>query len=170
VLLKRILRLAGLMRDTDLRGQLLNKADGVWESLLRRRIKDGPAHELWDQVSDVYPQLTNRTDAPSWYYTERVVECILEASEVVSRSSLRNDRLGGLARDLLNEAENLFDQEQLAGSSSGGPPLRDLLYRVRIKLGRARDIIDDRPGTAVVLVSNVLEDLERLAAARSDVG
>ncbi|GAA1828200.1 SCO2524 family protein [Luedemannella flava] len=169
VLLKRVLQVANLMSDTDLRGQLLTKADAIWENLLERRIHDGPAHDLWDQVSHVYPQIDLEASSPSWYYTERVVECVLEASTVINAATLRNERLAARARDLLNEAEQLFDREQLAGSDSSGPPLRDLLYRVRVKLERVREIIDERPGTAFSLVITVLEDLDRLAAARSNV-
>jgi hypothetical protein len=170
VLLKRLLHMASLMRDTELRGQLLDKADAVWESVLQRRIKDGPAEDLWDDVAAIYPQVGVKSAAPSWYYTERVVECVLAAARVISESSLYNERLAVQARHLLSEAEQLFDQEQLAGSPSGGPPLRDLLYRVRIKLERAREVIDERPGTAQALVNTVLEDLDRLAAARASVG
>ncbi len=169
LLLKRTIRLAGLMRDTELRGQLLAQADVVWDHLLQRRIKDGPAHNLWDQVSDVYEQVTDRADGPSWYFTERVVECVVAAASVVSDSTLKSDRLTAYARDLLNEAEHLFDQELLSGSGSAGPSVRDLLRSVRANLRRAQQIIDDRPGTAAVLATAVLRDLDHLAAAHPDV-
>ncbi len=169
LLMKRTIRLAGLIRDTELRGRLLSQADAVWDHLVQRRLKDGPAHNLWDQAGDVFDQVGDRDDSPSWYYTERVVECVVAAAQVVNDSTLKSDRLTTYARDLLNEAEHLFDQELLSGSGTAGPPMRDLLQTVRANLRRAREIIDDRPGTAVVLASEVLRDLDHLAAARADL-
>jgi hypothetical protein len=46
--------------------------------------------------------------------------------------------------------------------------MRDTLQRVQASLQRAREIIDDRPGTASVLASEVLRDLDRLNVARRD--
>lgn len=170
VLLKRLLNLAALISDTDLRGQLLNRADAVWENLVQRRIRDGAAHDLWDQVAQVYPQVDLQVQAPSWYYTERIIECLLAAADVVTTASLRNDGLTVQARNMLNEAEQLFDREQLAGSGGGAMPLRENLYRVRVNLERAREIIETQPATAQALISTVLQDLDKLAAARSNVG
>jgi hypothetical protein len=170
VLLKRLLNLAALITDTDLRGQLMNKADTVWDNLVQRRIKGGAAHDLWDQVSQAYPQVKLEVQAPSWYYTERIIECLLAAADVVTTASLRNERLTLQARNMLNEAEQLFDREQLAGSGGGAAPLRENLYRVRVNLERAREIIDIQPATAQALIAGVLQDLDKLAAARSNVG
>ena len=47
--------------------------------------------------------------------------------------------------------------------------MRSTLQSARATLRRAREIVADHPGTAFVLVSEVLRDLDRLAAARSDL-
>jgi hypothetical protein len=78
-------------------------------------------------------------------------------------------RLSEYASDLLAEAEHLFDQELLGGSSEAGPAIRAQTDTLRQKLARARRIQRDRPGSAAVLVSEVLSALDGLAAAREDV-
>jgi hypothetical protein len=169
LLFKRTVLLAGLMRDTGLRGQLLTQADAVWDHLLRRSIKDGPARNLWDQVGDVFGGVDSHADSPSWYYTERVVECVVAAASVLYSSTLKSDRLTAYARELVNEADHLFDQELLGGWDTAGPAVRDVIQKVQANLRRAREIIDDRPGTAAVLANTALQDLDSLAVARQDV-
>jgi len=168
LLLKRTVRIAGLMRDTDLRSVLLELADAIWDHLLRRRITNEPGMDLWDQPENVF-DVTPSTEGPSWYYARRVVECLVTASEVVTSPPLRTQRLGGLAADLLSEADHRFDQELLRGSTEAGPAMREAIQGARAKLHRARSIIDDYPGSAFVLVSEALLELDRLAAARSDL-
>jgi hypothetical protein len=46
--------------------------------------------------------------------------------------------------------------------------MRAVLQGVRANLRRAWEILDERPGSAMVLASEVLRDLERLASARQD--
>ncbi|MGQ0777410.1 MAG: hypothetical protein ACT4NY_23865 [Pseudonocardiales bacterium] len=74
-----------------------------------------------------------------------------------------------MAIDLLNEADHLFDRELLNWSEKSGPSMERTLLAVRANLRRAREILHDRPGSATVLASEVLRDLDRLAAARQDV-
>ncbi|WP_431913341.1 SCO2524 family protein [Micromonospora carbonacea] len=169
LLLKRMLGLAGLMRDPGLRGELLRQADEVWDHLSRRRISDGPARNLWDQVVNVYPFVDDRHDLPSWRYTERVVECLVAAARLTGGPPLRSERLVAYGEDLLLEAEHLFSQELLNGADTAGPAIRQHLQAVQAGLDRARRIIDTRPGTAAALATRVLQELDRLAAARRDV-
>ncbi len=169
LLLKRTVRIAGLMRDTELRGALLGLADAVWDHLQRRQISREPGTALWDQPGNAFAQIPLGSDNPSWYYTRRVVECLVTAAEVVSSPPLQNERLAELAGDLLSEADHRFDQELLRGSTEAGPAMREALQSARATLRRAREIMPDHPGTAFVLVSEVLRDLDRLAAARSDL-
>lgn len=169
LLLKRAVGVAGLLGDTDLRGRLLGLADTVWDHLLLRRLTDGPGRDLWDQPAAAFDQIDVRHELPSWYHTERVVECLVAAAKVVSRAPLRSTRLSELAVDLLNEADHLFDRELLSWSGEIGPSVRVTLQTVRVNLRRAREILNDRPGSAGVLAVEVLRDLDRLAAARQDV-
>jgi hypothetical protein len=165
VLLKRTLEITRLVRDTDLRGRLLTLADNVWDHLLSRRLKDGLGQDLWDQPSDAYPQLSIRHEQQSWYLTERVVECLVEAANLVAHAPVHSTQLTDLATALLREADHLFDRELLSGSEVG---LRGVLQGIRAKLRRAWEIKDERPGSAMGLASEVLRELEGLAAARQD--
>ncbi|MGB6165034.1 MAG: SCO2524 family protein [Pseudonocardiaceae bacterium] len=168
LLLKRTSAIAGLVGDPDLRGALLKLADTLWEHLLLRQLKDGPGEDLWDQPGDAFDQLTTRHKLPSWYHTERVVECLVTAARVVDRAPLHSTQLTGIATDLLYEAEHLFDRELLKGSGEAGPAMRAVMQKVRANLRRAQEILNDRPGSAAGLVQEVLRDLERLAVARQD--
>jgi hypothetical protein len=169
LLLKRAIRIAELVRDADLRGRFLTLADDVWDHLLKRRLHDGLGQDLWDQPSEVFDEVSVRYELQSWYYTERVVECLVAAANMLSRAPLCSPRLAGLATDLLNEADYLYDRELLNWSGEAGPSMRTTLQAVRVNLQRAWDILHERPGSAMVLASEVLRDLDRLAAARQDV-
>jgi hypothetical protein len=125
--------------------------------------------DLWDQPNNVFEQLPASADGPSWYYARRVVECLVTASQVVTSPPLRTQRLADTASDMLSEADHRFDQELLRGSTEAGLAMRDAVQGARAKLNRARSIIEDYPGSAVALVSEALLDLDRLAAARSDL-
>jgi hypothetical protein len=168
LLLKRTVRMVGLMRDTELRGQLLNLADSVWEHLLDRRIIGQPGLDLWDQPGNVFNQIPRGTDSPSWYYTRRVVECLVTAADVVSSPPIRNEQLGELVEALLSEADYRFDRELLRGSTEAGPAMRSKLDSVRANLRRASEIKAVYPGTAYTLAGDVLRELDQLSAARSD--
>jgi hypothetical protein len=166
--LKRTLAIAGLVRDTELRGDLLTLADDVWDHLLLRRIKDGPAKDLWDQPNDAYPQVSIRHEQQSWYFTQRVVDCLVAAANVIDRAPVHSRSLTDLAVDLLHEADHLYDRELLSGSDEAGPAMRGILQGMRAKLRRAWDIKDERPGSAMGLASEVLRELDGLASARQD--
>lgn len=169
LLLKRAIRIAELLHDTDLRGRYLTLADEVWDHLLIRRLQDGPGRDLWDQPSDVFGEVSIRYELHSWYYTVRVVECLVAAANMVSRAPLRSTHLADFASELLSEADHLFDRELLNSSGEAGPSMRSTLQAVRANLRRAREILYDRPGSAMVLASEVLRELDQLAAARQDV-
>jgi hypothetical protein len=98
-----------------------------------------------------------------------VVECLVLAANLLRRSPLRSEPLSELAGELLNEADHLFDRELMGGGGDAGPALRHALQNARASLRRARQLLSDRPGTAYVLASDVLRELDRLAAARQNV-
>jgi hypothetical protein len=167
ILLKRTVALATMARSTELRDNVLRLADDVWEHLEQRRMQSDPGRNLWDQPSHRFPGVEPHK-RQSWYYTERIVECLVAAAELVDSAPLRSDRLTDYALDLVNEAEHLYDNELLNGSSEAGPAMSDKLQRVQASLVRARELLRERPGTAAVLASEVLRDLDGLNVARRD--
>ncbi|GAA4683657.1 SCO2524 family protein [Phytohabitans rumicis] len=168
LLLKRMLRIAQMMHDSERRGELLRQSDMIWDHLLERRLKDDTGY-LWDQPAGAYPQLPMRDEHPSWYYTERVVESLVTAAKLVSSPPLQSPRVSAHADDMLYEAEHLYDQELLGGAGEAGPAMRKALQGMRLTLERARRIRHTRPATAVALISEVLRELDQLTAARRDV-
>jgi hypothetical protein len=168
LLLKRTMRLAGLLSDTASRRRMLALADQIWQHLTQRKLKSGDAEQLWDQPHDAFPEYDTRYDQPSWYITKRVTDCLVTASDVISRPPLRSDLLAEIANHQLTEAEHIFDQELLHGSSASGPAMLRELQELRAKLNRAREVLDERPGTAIALASEILVRLAGFTAARSD--
>ena len=69
---------------------------------------------------------------------------------------------------LIAEAEQRFDEELLRGTDDAGARLRGMFQVVGAKLRRARELLEDRPGTAGVLASDVLRELDTIDAARQD--
>ncbi len=169
LLLKRVVRVAGLINDIELRSTLLDLADEVWDHVAQRKLRGGTARDLWDQPGLVFDTVTVRYQEPTWHHTVRVVESLVFAAELANTHPLRSEQLTTFAQDLLAEAEHLFDQEQLAGSTQAGPAMRDSLEAVRQRLHRARDIAADRPGSATAVLLTVLAELDQFAAARSDL-
>jgi len=104
---------------------------------------------------------------PSWYFTERVVECLVQTSTVLSAPPLRSNVLIDIAMDVLNEADHLYDHELLNGSPET-PQLRSDLKRLDSTLIRARNIVHDRPASSIALANTVLRELDLLIAARQD--
>lgn len=169
LLLKRSVRIASLINDIELRGQLLELVDDVWDHVAARRLKEGSGKDLWDQPGDVFGSLSTHFTEPSWHHTVRVVESLVFAANMADTHPLRSESLAGLTQDLLAEAEHLFDQELLAGSTEAGRAMRDKIESVRQRLRRVREIMSDRPGSASSLLLSVLRELDDLAAARHDV-
>jgi hypothetical protein len=166
LLLKRTVRIAELLNDIDLRSEIVDLADLIWIHINERRLRSGPGKDLWDEPFGAYGEGAARGPA-SWHHTVRVVESLVIAANLVSSHPLRSERLVDLAHDLLGEADHLFDQEQFAGATHGGPSLQAKLEILRTTLDRGRAILLDRPGTAVVLASEVLRELDKLAVARA---
>jgi hypothetical protein len=170
-LLKQTLRVAGLLRDIPTRGRAITLADQIWEGhLLRRRLAGGAAAQLWDQPSQIYDDLMPGGELPSWYYTERVVGCLIAAADLVAGAPLPSPEVADLAADLLAEADHLFDQELLSVSAEAGPSMGTALQTVRATLRSAHEARAELPATAAVLAMDVLRELRRLASARQDAG
>lgn len=169
LLLQRLTLIAGLLGDARQRGDLLELADRVWDHVVERRLTRGPARDLWDEPGGAFPELgLSGDERPTWYYTERVVQALVVTANVLDRPPLRSDRLNAIAFELLSEAEHLFDRELMRGSGAGGPVLEETIKKIRATLRRTREVLPDRPGTAAILASNVLELLDELSAGRQN--
>jgi hypothetical protein len=170
LLLKRVLAVATFVNDIELRGELLDLADRIWEHVVRRKLTEGEGRDLWDQPASVFPGVPKKFTVPTWHHTLRVVESLVLAAELANSHPLRSSTLAFFARDMLAEADHLFDKEQLRGTTEAADELKEALTTVRHRLAWVRQIVDDRPGSAVASLVEILSTLDRLAAARSDVG
>lgn len=168
LLLKRLYDAASLLVTIDARAQLLEVADQVWDHLARRRIREGRASRLWDQPRQIYQELPNWFEDPSWHFTIRVVEAMVIAAQFATSEPARSRNLETLTHDLLVEAEHVYDQELLRGSGNAGPALAQEIRSVGTTIRHAKDIVDERPGTAFALGVKALIDLDRLIAAGRD--
>jgi hypothetical protein len=168
LLLKRTVQVAELIADVEERGRLLDLAGDVWNHLNERRLQTDPGKDLWDQPGEVFPEVPTRFEHVSWHHTVRVVESLVVAARMADSDPLQSVRLSELGDDLLAEAEHLFDKELLLGSTEGGPAIRQRLDGARQRVQRAREIIGERPGSALALLVTALTELDQLEAARQD--
>jgi hypothetical protein len=124
---------------------------------------------LWDEPTQVFTGLPSTSEGrPSWHQTERVMEALVAAANLTESSTTAAVDLLGSARQLLAEAEHLFDQERLRGTNDTGEQMRESFQVVGAKLRRARELLRVRPGTASVLAGDVLRDLDMIDVARQD--
>jgi hypothetical protein len=170
LLLKRLLRVAEMLDDNTARVRTLDLADQIWRHIERRRITAQGGHGLWDEPTQVFTGVAaaNSGGLPSWHQTERVMEVLVAAANVTESSPTAGSALLESARQLLAEAEHLFDQERLRGTNDTGEQMRESFQVVAAKLRRARELLGDRPGTASVLAGDVLRELDTIDAARQD--
>ncbi|APE36515.1 hypothetical protein BOX37_24195 [Nocardia mangyaensis] len=168
VLLKRSLQAARLSGNITARDRLMELAKEVMDHLDRRVITEGDAAGLWDVPGAVFGGSTTDEQRPSWYMTERVIECLVTADRTYREVPLRSPAMVVRAVELLNEAEHLLNQEMLNVSISDTSANRIALDGVEQQLARARQVVNVQPGTAFTLASAALIELDRLAYARLD--
>jgi hypothetical protein len=169
LVLKRLLRVAELLDDTAARIRFLDLADLIWTHVERRRMDSSAVRGLWDEPTQVFTNTPFTSyGVPSWYHTERVIEVLVAAANVTQSLPAATSELTERAQELLAEAEHLFDQERLRGTSDTGEQMRESFQVVGAKLRRARELLRDRPGTASVLAGDVLRELDTVDAARQD--
>jgi hypothetical protein len=176
LLLKRSLAVAELITTVESRTQLLELVDRLWDHIDQRRlnlvddVRLRDVH-LWDQPKAVFPTADVAVfQHVSWHHTLRVVESLVIAAHLVDSEPLTGDTLRPLAKELLAEAEHLYDKELLAGSTESGRKLRDDLDQIIERVRRAREVSDERPGSAIALLTLALAELDKLAAARTTRG
>ncbi|MEV5649010.1 SCO2524 family protein [Nocardia sp. NPDC052254] len=181
MMLKRCLQAARLSGDVATRDQLMELAESAMDHIDRRVIGTGPAAGLWDDPGVLIgPTGVNGSEPPeqpSWFHTERVMECLVVAYNTFRESPLSPATMIARAVELLNEAEHLLNQEMLEVSldrwvDEHGPAERSstltALTRIEQSLDRARRQLRERPGTAFALASQALIQLDELAYARQD--
>ncbi|QIS08716.1 SCO2524 family protein [Nocardia arthritidis] len=181
VLLKRTLQAARLSGTLTTRDRLLELAQSAMDHLERRAFPDGPAMGLWDDAERVFtvrrptgdeePPRTSRGNGnggPSWYLTERVIECLVVADTSYREPPLRSSTSAMRALELLHEAEHLLNQQYLELSEKDNSPNRTALEHVEQQLQRARKLLDERPGTAHSLCAEAMRELDELDFAGLD--
>jgi hypothetical protein len=168
LLLKRLLRVAEMLDDNAERARTLDLADQIWRHIERRRITAPGGRGLWDDPTQALSDGSPPADGPSWHQTERVMEALVAAANVTDSSPTAAASLLDSARQLLAEAEHLFDQERLRGTNDTGERMRESFQVVGAKLRRARELLRTRPGTASMLAVDVLRELDLIDAARQD--
>ena len=169
LVLKRLFRVAELIGDKVARIRFLDLADQIWGHIELRRIEAPNGRGLWDEPTQVFTDTSFEPyGGPSWYHTERVIEALVAAANVTQSPTPATPELVDYATQLLAEAEHLFDQERLRGTNDTGLQLRESFQVVGAKLRRARDLLNDRPGTASILIADVLRQLDAIDAARQD--
>jgi hypothetical protein len=169
LVLKRVLKVAELLEDSSARTRFLDLADLIWTHIEQRQINAANGRGLWDEPTQVFTGTSyGPYEVPSWNHTERVIEALVAAANVTQRPPTANDELTAIAKQLLAEAEYLFDRERLQGTNDTGEQMRESFQVVGTKLRRARELLRDRPGTASVLAGDVLRELDTIDAARQD--
>jgi hypothetical protein len=166
LLLKRALKAARLIPDVPTRDQLVELAAAAWGQLNERKWRSGNAVGLWDDAAKAGPDPVPvpLETTPSWYMTERVVECLVVAYGVYRQRTLATPSMISRAVELLNEADHLLNREQLEAAGAESPTLEEQERR----LDQARQILRVKPGTAFSLAEHALLELQRLTDARDD--
>ncbi|MFF7163098.1 SCO2524 family protein [Streptomyces sp. NPDC008086] len=165
-LLKRTVQLCTLSRNLNAHDRLLRLAEDVFGHMWRRRISDGEGVGVWDNVFAVYPDSPAHHGPVSWAITERVVEAMVQVHEMYKQPPIRSLELTELTRALLSESTHLLGNEQLESAPNDDGRHGMQLRNIEVKLRRARDLADERPGTAYSLTLDVLGQLDSLARAR----
>jgi hypothetical protein len=166
VLLKRTLELAARVSDGGQRRTAVELAEKVWEHLERRRIRSGTGEGLWDRAAGVFPGAGEESGSLSWYYTKRIVDCMITAGQMIGARRKPTELLSQIATDMLDEAEHLHDGELLNSSAKTGTTLREELDRMGVELRLAREMLATQPSITVAITGPVLHRLGVHAAAR----
>ncbi len=168
MLLKRCLEAARLRTDVDTRDRLMALAEAAMDHLDQRVLRDGPAVGLWDDIGRLVGAGEAGPEGPSWFVTERMMECLVIAYSTFEQPPLAPQAMVARAVDLLSEAEHLLNQEELEVEGEDLSPKQAAINRIRQSLDRARRVLRERPGTAYSLATQALVQLDELAYARRD--
>ncbi|MET8649544.1 SCO2524 family protein [Nocardia aurea] len=168
VLLKRMLQAARLSNNVAARDKLMELSKSTMDHLHRRILRQG-AVGLWDDPDNAFSDEHRGGETkPSWYMTERVIECLVVADRTYREPPPNWPDLQAVARVMLNTAEHRFDQEMLGVSVDDYSDNRIALDRVERHIDEARQLIREDAATTFVHTLDALRELDRLAAARRD--
>ncbi|MFD3705757.1 SCO2524 family protein [Nocardia sp. NPDC058658] len=165
LLLKRSLQAARLARDVGTREQLLDLAAAALEHMQNRAITGGRSAGLWDNLG---PDGDTADAAPSWFLTERMMECLVVAHITYTRPPLATETMVNAAIGKIGETEHLLNQELLQVTDAEYSPRFQELAAIQQLLDRAASIQTKRPHTAEALAAEALRRLDALAYARED--
>ncbi|GAA4051092.1 SCO2524 family protein [Streptomyces shaanxiensis] len=167
-LLKRTVQLCTLSRNLASHDRLLRLAEGIFDHMWKRRIRDGEGVGLWDNIHAAYPEaeIHKRRVPVSWSITERVTEVMVQAHQMYQQPPIRSLELTELSRALLSESAHLLGNEQMEPAPKDDGRHGMQLRNIEVKLRRARTLVDEQPGTAYALTLEVLGQLDALARAR----
>ncbi|AGL18310.1 SCO2524 family protein [Actinoplanes sp. N902-109] len=168
LLLRQTLRLAGLLSDGDARERVERLSQDLWDHLFARRVEDGVGRGLWDQPARIFGDLVEpQQPQPSWFYTRRVVDCLIAQGRLVSGRPPDSVHLHRTATSTLKEADHLLRAELFRGTGLSSEALQQQLVTVEVTLRRAHAVLAEKPATAIALAEDALRELDRLAAARA---
>ncbi|MGI5219500.1 SCO2524 family protein [Nocardia sp. CA-290969] len=168
MMLKRCLQAARLRTDVATRDQLMALAEAAMDHLDRRVVREGAYAGLWDDPVALLGPAAAAPAGPSWFVTERVMECLVIAYDTFREPPLAPVSMVARAIDLMSEAEHLLNQEELEVEGDDLTPKQAAVNRIRQSLDRARTVLRERPGTAYSLATQALIQLDELAYARQD--
>ncbi|WP_280459364.1 SCO2524 family protein [Nocardia carnea] len=168
MMLKRCLQAARLRTDVGTRDQLMALAEAAMDHLDRRVLREGPAAGLWDDPVALLGPSVAPGPGPSWFVTERIMECLVIAYDTFREAPLAPSSMVARAIDLMSEADHLLNQEELEVEGADPTPKQAAVNRIRQTLDRARSVLRERPGTAYSLATQALVQLDELAYARLD--
>ncbi|MEW1737335.1 SCO2524 family protein, partial [Nocardia beijingensis] len=134
MLLKRCLEAARLRTDVDTRDRLMALAEAAMDHLDQRVLRDGPAVGLWDDIGRLVGAGEAGPDGPSWFVTERMMECLVIAYSTFEQPPLAPQAMVARAVDLLSEAEHLLNQEELEVEGEDLSPKQAAINRIRQSL------------------------------------
>ncbi|MBH0775717.1 hypothetical protein IT779_05385 [Nocardia sp. NEAU-351] len=168
VLLKRMLQAARLSNNVAARDKLMELSKSTMDHLHSRILRRG-AIGLWDDPAGAFSDGSHTEEhMPSWYMTERVIECLVAAEHTYREPPPNWPELQTVARVMLNTAEHRFDQEMLGVSVDDYSDNRAALDGVERNIDEARRLIREDAATTFVHTLDALRELDKLAAARRD--
>ncbi len=168
LLLKRVVQLARLTTDAEVRDDLLSLASQIWTHLSNRRIPLGGSAGLWDDPGRVFPTASATRNLPSWNTTIRVADALVAAAETLVRRQTRTPVLSDMAKSMVSEAEWLLNQ-QLMATPSINSPLQNSLQEIRDSLQRAKSLVETQPSVSIALCVHAVTQLNKNDLARGDV-